>query len=64
MMCRRIVIECEWDDEHPDDASWLFDKNSNYDDLTDSMRLVLTSEVEGVFPGRVNVRVERMHEVR
>jgi len=60
-MCRRIVIECLWDDETPEDAAGLFDRDNGFDSLTEFAENVIVKEVSGMFEGSIKVMVERVH---
>lgn len=61
-MCRRIIIECEWDDSEVDDNyPGMFDPDTGYMSLTDYAENVLVKEITGMFDGQLTFKVERIN---
>lgn len=58
-MCRRLIIECEWDDSEGNPG--MFDVDQDYNQLTDFAENVLIKEITGMFDGQVTIRIEKMN---
>ena len=62
-MCRRIIIDCEWDDHETEEAAGhLFDQSTNYMTLTDSAENILVKELTGLFDGQLTFEVRRLND--
>ena len=61
LMCRRIVIDCEWDDDSPKDAADLFDHTTNFDTLNPWFSHILGELLHNRFNGQITISVERLH---
>ena len=62
-MCRRLIIEFEWDDSEVDEGyPGVFDPATDYMTLTDCSENVLVKELTGMFDGQITFTVERMNE--
>ena len=59
-MCRRIIIDCEWDDDHPEDAAGVFYHVENFDMLNPNFRQKLMELFTDRFVGEVRIAVEAL----
>ena len=61
LMCRKIVIECEWDDEFPEDAASVFYGVENFNTLNPYFEHLLREFLTNRFHGQLTIRVEKLH---
>lgn len=61
-MCRRLIIDVEWDDEEGEEVSQgLFDPATDCMTLTDLAEMILVKELTGLFDGQLTFRIEKMN---
>lgn len=61
LMCRRIIIDCEWDDDSPRDAADVFYHVDKFDTLNPMFEHLLRELITERFMGQITIRVERLH---
>lgn len=63
-MCRKIVIDMLWDDEHPEDVGFVFNHRLNHDQLDPGFEKELTEFLERRFFGDIRIEVKPYHGVK
>ena len=57
-MCRRLIIELRWDDEHAEHDAGMMFQGPDFDSLTLPAEAALLDLLEGYFLGKIDYKVE------